>query len=95
MYKIYEIRCNITNEIYFGKTTQSLKKRLRYHKDLRYSSKEIILRGNYVMSQINECDTEEESIILEGYYIRTFECVKSLVEQFKMANKKPKTEKKK
>lgn len=77
MYKIYEIRCNETDEVYIGKTTKTLKERLSKHK---YSdsctSKQIILREDYVMSEIDKCDTEEESIFLESYYIRnTDNCI--------------------
>ena len=63
MYKIYEIRCNETGHVYIGKTIRTLKERLRQHKShLNCTSKQIILRGNYIMSQIDECDTEQESI---------------------------------
>ena len=77
MYKIYEIRCNETGEVYIGKTIKTLKERLNNHKKkLDCTSKQIILRRNYVMSKIDSCDTEEESIFLESYYIRnTDNCV--------------------
>ena len=77
MYKIYEIRCNETDEVYIGKTIRTLRERLYDHKHLLdCSSKQIILRGDFVMSQINECDTEEESIEIEARYIRnTDNCV--------------------
>ena len=76
MYKIYEIRCNETDEVYIGKTTKTLKERLYQHKQLDCSSKQIILRLDYTISQIDDCDTEEESIFLESYYIRnTDNCV--------------------
>jgi hypothetical protein len=78
MYKIYEIRCNETDEVYIGKTTRTLNDRLSQHKEKgnNTSSKQIILRRDYIMSQIDECDNEEESIFLESYYIRnTDNCV--------------------
>jgi hypothetical protein len=77
-YKIYKIVCNETDEVYIGKTTKTLEERLRHHRFNGNStnSKQIILRGDYVMSQIDECDTEEESIELEAFYIRnTDNCV--------------------
>lgn len=77
-YKIYQIVCNETDEVYIGKTTQTLGERLRQHRlnSNSTNSKQIILRGDYVMSQIDECDTEEESIELEAFYIRnTDNCV--------------------
>lgn len=82
MYKIYEIRCNETDEVYIGKTIQTLKERLNKHRfnNNTTNSKQIILRGDYIMSQIDECDTEEVSILLEAYYIRnTDNCVNRFV----------------
>jgi len=80
MYKIYEIRCNETDEVYIGKTIRTLEHRLCAHKKLDCSSKQIIERGNYVMSKIDDCDTEEESIFFESYYIRnTDNCINIVV----------------
>jgi hypothetical protein len=80
MYKIYEIRCNETDEVYIGKTTGTLEHRLCQHKYLDCSSKQIILRGDYIMSEIDSCDTEEESIELEAHYIRnTDKCVNIVI----------------
>ena len=80
-YKIYKIVCNETDEVYIGKTTQTLEERLRGHENYNStSSKQIILRGNYVMSEIDSCDTEEESILLEAYYIiNTDNCINIVV----------------
>jgi len=76
-YKIYQIVCNETDEVYFGKTTQTLSKRLSQHRDNHhsYTSKQIILRGDYYIEKIDSTFDEIESIILERYYIETFECV--------------------
>ena len=64
MYKFYEIRCNITDEVYFGKTTKILKERLSEHKKPTNSctSKQIIERGDYIMIQINVCQSEVEEL---------------------------------
>jgi hypothetical protein len=78
-YKIYKIVCNETDEVYIGKTIQTLEERLRIHKRLDCSSKQIIERDNYYMEQINSTFDEKESIILERYYIETFECVNIVV----------------
>ena len=77
MYKIYEIRCNETDEVYIGMTTRTLEERLNEHKNYNsISSKQIILRGDYIMSEIDECNNEEESIELEAHYIRnTDNCI--------------------
>ena len=82
MYKIYEIRCNETDEVYIGKTIKTLEERLSRHKSSynETTSKQIILRGDYIMSLIDECDTEEESIELEARYIRnTYNCINIII----------------
>jgi hypothetical protein len=78
-YKIYRIVCNETKEIYFGKTIRTLEHRLSEHKDLRCSSKQIIERGNYYIEQIDSTFDKEESIILERYYIETYDCVNQIL----------------
>ena len=82
-YKIYQIVCNETGEVYFGKTIQILQERLRCHKkDLcnsTCSSKKIIERGNYYIEEIDSTFNEEESKILERRYIETFKCVNEVI----------------
>lgn len=79
-YKIYQIVCNETGEVYFGKTIQTLQERLRCHKkDLKCACKQIILRNKYRIEQINLTFDEEESKILERYYIETYECVNEVI----------------
>ena len=65
-YKIYKIICNETGEVYFGKTIQTLSKRLSQHRDNHksYTSKQIILRGDYYIEQIDSTFDEIESIKL-------------------------------
>jgi hypothetical protein len=53
--------------------------RLSKHKDLSCSSKQIISRNNYYIEQIDSTFDEEESVMLERYYIETFECVNELI----------------
>ncbi len=75
-YKIYKITCNITGDVYFGKTTKTLEERLHNHeKESSCTSRQIILRGDYKIEQIDSTFDEDESIILERYHIETFECV--------------------
>ena len=75
-YKIYQIVCNITGEVYYGSTIRTLGERLTNHKtSLACSSKQIILRGNYYIKQINSTFDKEESVKLERYYIQNFECI--------------------
>ena len=75
-YKIYQIVCNETDEVYIGKTTRTLELRLQEHKQLDCTSKQIIDRGDYCIEQIDSTFDEEESVRLESYYIRnTDKCV--------------------
>jgi hypothetical protein len=74
-YKIYQIVCNETCEVYFGKTTETLKERLRKHCYDNCTSKKIIDRDNYYIEKIDSTFDEEESKILERFYIETFECI--------------------
>ena len=79
IYKIYQIVCNETGEVYYGKTIQTLNKRLSKHKELGCSSRKIIERNNYYINQIVSTFDEKESIKLERYYIETFECVNKCI----------------
>ena len=57
MYKnsiIYEIVCNITGERYIGSTKRRLNQRMCQHKELRYSSKQIIERNNYTEEYVKQ-----------------------------------------
>jgi hypothetical protein len=101
-YKIYQIVCNETDEVYFGKTIQTLSKRLKQHRENghSYTSKQIILRGDYYIEQIDSTFDEIESIILERYYIETFECVNERIpgkskKEWREENKEEIREKKK
>ena len=65
MYKnsiIYEIVCNITGERYIGSTKRRLNQRMCQHKELRYSSKQIIERNNYTESILEHypCNDKDE-----------------------------------
>jgi len=80
--KIYKIVCNTTGEIYIGSTTVLLCKRLAGHvndnKRGKYtSSKEILDGGNYCIVLIEnlECETKEQLLKRERYYIESLECV--------------------
>jgi hypothetical protein len=74
---IYKLVCNITNEVYYGKSTMKYPKRLYYHKsNPSGSSKTIIERGNYNFILVE--DNIEDLIDLtnrEYYYITNFECI--------------------
>ena len=76
-YKIYQIVCNEIDEVYIGKTTRTLEQRLLAHKNqLNCTSKQIIERNNYYIEQIDSTFDEEESVRLEGFYIKnTDNCI--------------------
>ena len=53
--KIYKLVCNITNEIYYGSTIQTLEKRLISHKTRKSCvSRNIINRDNYKIELIKD-----------------------------------------
>ena len=71
--KIYKIVCNITNEIYYGSTIQTLEKRLISHKTRKSCvSRNIINRDNYKIELIKDypCNSRYELEKEEGKYIR-------------------------
>jgi hypothetical protein len=66
--KIYQIRCNITGEIYIGSTTTPLSKRLSNHKSkLTCISRQIIEKGDYDISllELYPCNNRIELRIKE------------------------------
>ena len=76
--KIYKIIDNTNGNIYIGKTTKTLKRRLAQHKSehtraLRYrcTSREIIKNGDYRIELIEETDDESR----ERYWILNTECI--------------------
>ena len=75
-YKIYAIICNITDEVYFG-STSNFKKRISAHKNCRCnSSKQIVERGDYRVEVLEEDDyTKAEAREREDFYYQNFECV--------------------
>ena len=86
--KIYEIRCNITNNKYYGSTTQLLCKRKQEHKKSfkrwlenkkcnYYTSFEILKNGDYkfILVESFECDNKEQLLRREQYYIDNNECI--------------------
>ena len=81
--KIYRIECNITNEVYYGSTTQKyLCDRLSSHKyDRKCSAINIIDRGNFTCKIIEEfnCNSKQELKERESYYIRNNLCINKQV----------------
>jgi hypothetical protein len=86
--KIYRIDCLTTGEVYIGSTCQpTLAKRLAQHvseckrwksgKKVFVSSYPIIERDNYKISLVEliQCNSRDELIAREGFYIRTLDCV--------------------
>ena len=80
--KVYKIVCNTTGKVYIGSTTVLLCKRLaehvnKYKRGVYTSSKEILDGGNYsiVLIENVECETKEQLLRRERYYIESIECV--------------------
>jgi hypothetical protein len=73
---IYKILCNITNECYYGRCNGKYS-RINCHtaKNNPTISKQIIDRGNYTFSIVE--DNIENNLIIEReyYYIKNFECI--------------------
>ena len=66
--KIYQIRCNITGDIYIGSTIRTLSQRLSNHKiDITCISRQIITRGDYNISLLENyaCNNKDELRIKE------------------------------
>ncbi len=80
--KIYKIECNITNDVYYGSTRQSLSERLALHKSSRTCTAiNIIDRGNYTCKIIEEypCDSKKELEAQERWWIENNVCINKQV----------------
>ena len=87
--KIYEIRCNITNNIYYGSTTQKyLSSRITQHKrdfkrwlndnkNTYISSFEILKNGDYKILLVEnvKCNSKDELRQREQHYIDNNDCI--------------------
>lgn len=88
IYLIYKIHCNITGDDYYG-STKNLISRMSAHKcdtktqNSKYKccSKEIIKRGDYVVSVIEtmEVETQQDAFWRERYYIENYPCLNEVV----------------
>ena len=106
--KVYQIKCNSTNQVYIGSTCSSLNRRLSLHK----SSYKLMLKGNkfnkFIQSHqimennnfdielLEECN-KEELLHKERYYIENTQCINKNIplrtpEEYRMANKLKKKE---
>lgn len=79
---VYFIQCLETNEIYIGSTKQTIKKRMKNHrndsKDTNKntcSSKQIIDRRNYIYEILEEVEDNDNLRQREQYYIETTDCI--------------------
>lgn len=76
MLKIYKIVDNTNGNIYIGKTTLKLNRRLMYHKNnLNCMSREIIKNGDYKIELIEETN----DINRERYWIINTECINKII----------------
>jgi hypothetical protein len=85
--KVYKIFCNLTNDIYYGSTIQTLSKRISQHREQLKKGKKmtsfgIIERGDYAMSLVESypiCKSREELLARERIYIENSTCVNKRV----------------
>jgi len=81
---IYKLHCNITGEDYYGSTTD-YKKRIYSHKCFKNKrqckSKQIIERGDYTFSIVEECnfETGQQLKQRERYYFENFPCINQVI----------------
>lgn len=77
--KVYEIICRITSERYIGSTIDTLSRRLTSHRLLSNPciSKNIIIRGDYYINLLEECDCENKMQLLkkEREWYDKLECI--------------------
>ena len=75
--KIYKIVCNITGEVYYGSTIETLNIRLSLHKQQKCSSKQILDRGDYKIELIKDypCNNVWELEEEEAKYIKNNTCI--------------------
>ena len=81
--KIYKIVCNVTGKIYIGSTCKKLlSSRLAQHNyefknHPKCSSRVILENNNYniILIELFSCDTKDELLKRERYYIEQNECV--------------------
>ena len=78
---IYEIRCNYTNQVYYGSSCVPFKTRMYKHKTLNTSSRDIIARGNYTAKVIENIifKNKNELLMKERHYIQNNECVNKCI----------------
>ena len=88
---IYKITCNDTDEVYYGSTQQSLKKRMSEHqKDYKRwkegktdynTSFHILDRDNYsyVLIETIECEDRKRLERKERYYIENHSCINKII----------------
>jgi len=80
--KIYKIVCNITGEVYYGSTIDTLQERLRKHTTNYFSvSRYIIERGDYKIELIKNypCNSKKELEEEESKYIRNNKCINVVI----------------
>ena len=81
---IYKLHCNITGEDYYG-STKDYKQRIYSHKCFKNQrqckSKQIIERGDYTFSIVEECnfETAQQLKERERYYYENFPCINQVI----------------
>ena len=80
--KIYKIVCNLTGEVYYGSTIESLKTRITKHRyDKKCMCRHIINRNNYYYELLEDysCNNRYELTTRERFYIDNNECINKYI----------------
>jgi len=79
--KIYKIIDNTNSNVYYGSTTETLEVRLRLHKNLNCSSRDIIANGDYdiILIENYPCNSKKELETRERYFIENNQCVNKVI----------------
>ena len=80
--KIYKIECNLTNDVYYGSTVESLSKRMSNHKTNRdCRATNIIDRGNFTCKVVEycPCTTKRELETRERWWIENNQCINIII----------------
>ena len=77
MFLVYKVVCNITNDVYFGMTSKTLKRRIWNHKwsESKCTCKSIIDRGNYKSCILCRCNNKESALFCEKHFIQNQPCI--------------------
>lgn len=90
--KIYSIKCNITGQVYYGSTIQTIERRMEQHLNIfkmyvngipvSYMTSFKVLTGNNYTFELVEnypCNSKEDLEKREKFYIENYDCVNKVI----------------